>query len=289
VRSQQIGITFVVMAAIGWGLNWPAIKLVLRDWPPLFARGTAGLAAAMLLVTVASIRRESLKVSYTDLPRLMSAAATNVFAWMGFGTLAMVWLDVAEGALLVYTMPIWAMLFSWPIRGERPDVRGLAALALGTAGITVLLGGSEAMFRAEKLPGVLLALGAAVLFALGTVASRARLELSPLTSVAWQVGIGCAPMFVLGFLVEKPDFQALTQKGWAAMAYMTAVPMALCYVAWFAALDRLPASVASTGTLLVPLVGVVSAAMTLGEPLGAREVTALVLTLAGVTLALRRA
>jgi drug/metabolite transporter (DMT)-like permease len=56
-----------------------------------------------------------------------------------------------------------------------------------------------------------------------------------------------------------------------------------------ATLRRLPPAVASMATLLTPLVGVVAAALALGEPLGAREALALALTLGGVFLALRKA
>ncbi len=72
------------------------------------------------------------------------------------------------------------------------------------------------------------------------------------------------------------------------MIYMTAVPMGVCYLCWFAALRRLPPAVASVATLITPLVGVVAAALALGEPLGTREALALVLTLGGVSLTLRK-
>ena len=57
------------------------------------------------------------------------------------------------------------------------------------------------------------------------------------------------------------------------------------YVCWFAALDRLPASVASIGTMAVPVIGVTVSAAALHEPLGIGQIAALVLTLAGVALA----
>jgi probable blue pigment (indigoidine) exporter len=58
-------------------------------------------------------------------------------------------------------------------------------------------------------------------------------------------------------------------------------------VCWFAALERLPAATASIGTLLVPVIGVLAAAAMLHEPLGVRELVALVFTLGGVAVALR--
>ena len=71
------------------------------------------------------------------------------------------------------------------------------------------------------------------------------------------------------------------------MAYMTFVQFCVCYACWFAALARLPASTASIGSLLMPVVGVLASAAALGEPLGLREVLALTLTLGGVVLAAR--
>ena len=95
-------------------------------------------------------------------------------------------------------------------------------------------------------------------------------------------------MLVYGLAVEQPHFGALSHAGWGMMAYMTIVPMGICYVTWFETLRRLPPATASTGMLLVPVVGVVAAAAMVGEPLGLRVILAMVLTLGGVTLALQR-
>jgi len=65
-------------------------------------------------------------------------------------------------------------------------------------------------------------------------------------------------------------------------------PMGVFYLAWFAALRRLPAATAAIGTLTVPIIGIIAAAMMLGEPLGIREALAMMLTLAGVALALQK-
>jgi drug/metabolite transporter (DMT)-like permease len=288
LRSRRIGLFCVALTAIGWGLNWPIIKLLLREWPPLFSRGSAGIAAALGLAGLAALRGERLRIPFGALRRLAFAAATNVFAWMGFSTLAMVWLSVAEGALLVYTMPIWATLLAWPICGARPTPRALVALALGLAGIVVLLSGSSLALGPGKLPGILLALGAAILFAFGTVTAQVAIPLSPLALTAWQVGLGCLPMIIAGLFFESPDLSALSPIGWASLIYMAAVPMGICYLGWFAAVKRLPAATASTGMLLVPLIGVLSAAPILGEPLGLREALALALTLSGVALAVQK-
>ena len=56
---------------------------------------------------------------------------------------------------------------------------------------------------------------------------------------------------------------------------------------WFAALSRLPASVAAIGTMAVPVIGVVTSAVALHEQLGIGQIAAPIFTLAGVVLATR--
>lgn len=288
-RDRSIGFLCLVVTASGWALNWPLMKLLLQQWPPLFARGLAGVLAAAILAALALGRRERLAVPRAAIPRLLFASFTNVFAWMGFGTMAMKYVTVGEGALIAYTMPIWAMLFAWPFLNVRPSLRDVAALVLGIAGVALLLAADGLSITAGKLTGIALALACAVLFALGNVLNREAFAMPPLVVVAWQVGLGCLVMLVLGIAFEQPNYGAITPTGLACFAYMTLVPMGLCYLTWFETLRRLPATSASTGMLLVPVIGVVSAALILGEPLGFREIAAMVLTLGGVTLALQRA
>jgi drug/metabolite transporter (DMT)-like permease len=95
-------------------------------------------------------------------------------------------------------------------------------------------------------------------------------------------------MIILGLLFEHPNFGAITTSGLIVLIYMVLGPMGICYLSWFAALRRLPAATAAIGTLSVPIIGVIAAAVMLGEPLGVREALAMALTLAGVALALQK-
>jgi drug/metabolite transporter (DMT)-like permease len=288
-RDRTIGFLCLVVTAFGWALNWPLMKLLLQEWPPLFARGLAGTLAAAILALLALGRGQSLGVPRRAIGRLIFASFTNVFAWMGFGTMAMKYVTVGEGALIAYTMPIWAMLFACAFLHIRPALRDIAALVLGIAGVALLLGADGFALTAGKLTGIALALSCAVLFALGNVLNRKALPMPPLVVVAWQVGLGCLVMLVLGIAFEHPHVRAITPTGIACFVYMMLVPMGLCYLTWFETLRRLPPTSASTGMLLVPVIGVVSAAVILGEPLGLREIGAMALTLGGVTLALQKA
>jgi drug/metabolite transporter (DMT)-like permease len=286
--ARWSGLFFLCVTALGWAINFAAIKLLLREWPPLFSRGVAGVAAALILAGVAGARHESLKVPRGAIGRLGFAAFTNVFAWMGFSTVALKYLSVGEALLLVYTMPIWSMLLAWPILGARPTVRDIVSLLLGLSGLVVLFGHQGLAIAPDRAVGIALVLSAAVLFALGGVMTKTPLPVAPIALVAWQVGLGCLPMVILGLLFEHPDFAALSHIGLSVLIFMTIVPMGICYLTWFAALRRLPPATASVGILMTPIIGVIVAALLLGEPLGYREAAALALTLGGVALALLR-
>ncbi|MBB5046396.1 drug/metabolite transporter (DMT)-like permease [Rhodopseudomonas rhenobacensis] len=287
-RAAPTGLMFLAITSVAWGLNWPVMKLVLSEWPPLSARGWTGVAGAALLAMLALARGESLAVPRAMWPRLLLSAFLNVTTWMTLMGLALLWLPASEAAVIAYTMPVWASLLAWLLLGERMSWSRLGALLMAFAGIAALMGGNGISGSMEKLPGIVMVLVGAFGFALGTVAAkRLPLALPLVSSAALQIGIGCVPVALAGMLFEHPDLRALSGVGWGLMAYMTVVQFCIAYVCWFAALQRLPASVAAIGTLAVPVIGVVASAVALHEPLGWGQIAALIFTLAGVVLATR--
>jgi len=286
--SDAAGLALLVATTIGWGLNWPAMKVLLAELPVFTTRAASGGLGFLVLLAVAVALRERIGVPLALWPRLALVSVLNVTAWMGLASFSLLWLAAAEATIVCYTMPVWAVLMAWAILGERPRPRRLAGLALALGGLAVLVLGKGLSVGVEKLPGVALGLGAAILFSLGTVVTkRWPLGLPPTTATVWQVGLGIAPLAVGAALVDPPALGALSWGGWGLIAYGGVFALGLCYLAWFAALRRLPASLATLGTLLTPVVGVASAALLLGEPFGWREGSALALTLAGVGLAIR--
>jgi drug/metabolite transporter (DMT)-like permease len=289
VSPRNTGLLLLVLTGLGWGSNWPAMQLLLREMPPLAARSYAGIASALIFGAGALAFGIQLRVPRPLWGRLVLSSLLNVTAWMGLATVGLLWLSAAEAATLAYTMPVWAALLAWPILGERPSVAKLLALALGIGGVVILFAGRGLDVGLAKLPGMLLLLGAAMLFALGAVlAKRYPLPMHPVAAMVWQVGLGCLPLLLLSPFLETVRLDELSPLGWFLMGWMAIVALGIAYLAWFGALARLPASTATIGTLLVPIVAVLATGLLLGEPLGLREWAALGFTLAGVLLATRR-
>ena len=287
-RISPLGLVFLIVASVGWGLNFPIMKHLLTEWPPLSSRGLCGIVGAVALALIALARRQPLRVPPRMWLRLTLVSLLSIGGWAAFMGLALLWLSASEAAVLGISIPVWVAFLAWPILGERLSLLRAIALLTALAGITVLIGGNGIDASLDKLPGILCALAGAVCVGLGTVLTKHfPLAMPPLPLAAWQIGLGCLPIAIVGLLVEHPQLAALSPVGWASMVYMTLIQFCLCYLCWFAALARLPAATASIGTLLVPVVGVLAAAAMLHEPLGLREIAALLLTLGGVAVALR--
>jgi len=288
VGLAPAGIVFLAVTSIGWGLNWPATKYLLSELPPLTLRGGTGVVGAALLALLALARGQSLRVPRPMWPRLVVAGLLNVGGWMVLMGLALVYLPASEAALIAYTMPVWAAGLAWPVLGERPTLMRALALVMAFAGLSAIMGGNGLAATMDKLPGILMALAGSLGFAVGTVlAKRWPVRMEPIPAAAWQIGIGCTPVALAGILLETTHLEAVTPFGWVVLVYSTVVQFCIAYVCWFAALSRLPASVAAIGTMAVPVIGVVASALALHEPLGAGQIAALVLTLVAVVLATR--
>lgn len=287
-RIAPAGLMFLAITSVGWGFNWPVTKFLIGELPPLTLRGVTGVLGAVLLAALALVRGDSLKVAPKIWPRLITAAVLNVAGWMVLMGLALLWLPASEAALIAYTMPVWASLIAWPVLGERPTVLRTIALVMAFAGLASIMGGNGFAASEAKLPGIIMALVGAIGFAVGTVFSKKYpIHLPPITAAAWQIGIGCLPISIVGLLVETSHLDKVTPVGWWLLIYSTVVQFCIAYVSWFAALSRLPASVAAIGTMAVPVIGVVASAIALHEPLGPGQIAALIFTLAAVLLATR--
>ena len=287
-NSVAAGFVFLTITATGWGLNWPVMKHLLTELPPLSARGWSGLVGAVSLAALALARGQTMHVPRAVWPRLVGLAMLTVGSWAALIALSLLWLRASEAAVIAASNSVWVSLLALVILHERFSLARALALAIAISGLVILFGADGYDASLDKLPGALLALTATLCVAFGTVLTkRFPCALPAISLASWQIGIGCVPILLLGLWLESASFASLSLTGWLLMAYMTFVQFCVCYACWFAALARLPASTVSMGSLLVPVVGVLSSALALGEPLGLRQVLALTLTLGGVVIAAR--
>src|SRR5258708_38948521 len=105
-RLAPSGLVFLAITTIGWGFNWPIIKFLLGELPPLTMRGVTGVIGAALLAALALLRGQSLQVPPDIWPRLRLAAALNGTGWMVLIGLALVWRAASGAALGARNRPV---------------------------------------------------------------------------------------------------------------------------------------------------------------------------------------
>jgi probable blue pigment (indigoidine) exporter len=287
-RVKWNGISYLLVASVVWGINWSLIKFILSEVPPLSGRAIAGVIGAAVTIGFAAMRGETLIPPTNGLPRLLIAAALNYTAWAALTAVSLIWLHASETVIIAYTLPIWTALLARPLLGERLTLARGIGMALGLSGVILLvLVQPEGGGGWTTLLGAAFALSGSVLFGLGAVLSKLTpLLMPPVAAVGWQIGLGTIPL-LLAMFVEQPSLAAIDVRGWLALTASGVLALGVGYIAWFAALQRLPASLVTIGSLLVPMIGVSTSSILLGEPLGLRECVALALTLSGVVIASR--
>ncbi len=288
ISARFAGFAFALATAIGWGLNWPATKFLISVCPPLAGRGVAGLAAAAFLFSIAVACGETLTVPRLLWLRLLIVSLLNVSAWMGLTTASLLWLPAGQAATLAYTMPLWAIMLAWPILGERPTSWQIMAVSLGFVGVAIQFGDIDLRSYGDRLPGVTLALSAAMLFAIGTVlAKRTPIPLPRFALIAWQILLGSVPLLAAGLLLEHPHFTSMPAIAWLSLGYTALVSMGLCYLLWYAAIIRLKASQAAIGILLTPIIGFAASLIALGDPLSPVQAVSLAMVVGGIIFAVK--
>jgi drug/metabolite transporter (DMT)-like permease len=260
-----------------WGLNWPAMKVALGEISVLPFRALVLITSGPILLGIAALKGR-VAPRPREIPLLLLAALCNVTLWQVFTALGLSLMPAGRASLIAYTMPAWTIPLGAVLLGERLTAPRLAGLALGMAAIAVLL--LPDLARIEAAPtGALALVLAALSWACGSVImKRRRWSGSMLALTGWQICLGGAPI-VLGWMAlgPFPGLERVDATGLFAIGYVTLFGMLIGQWIWFVVLERLPVAIASVSTLAIPIVGLLSSALLLGEPLGPRELAALAL------------
>jgi drug/metabolite transporter (DMT)-like permease len=277
--------------ALAWGLNWPAVKIMLTALPPFTMRWVGLGGAAVLLFALAFARRRRLLPARGIRRALTVSGLLNVAAFTLCTAFAQLHTTTSRAAVLAYTMPMMSALLAWALLGERIDRRAAGALVLGSAGIALLAWPALQGLAdgSSSWLGLVMPLLAALAWALGTVvAKRWPLHGDRLVNTAWQLLIGAACGALGAWWIGERLPEAIAPAALAALAFHVVVATAFAYVLWFVLLERLTATASALTTLMVPVVGVLGAMALVGERPSGADWAGFVLVLAGAALVLLR-
>jgi O-acetylserine/cysteine efflux transporter len=263
-----------------WGSNFVAIKLALHDLPPLLL-----CTLRFVFVSIPAVfflRRPAVPVG-----QLLTYGFTMFGFQFGFMFLGMK-LGVSAGlASLVLQFQVFVtMALAAAVLKERISFAQIAGALIAGAGFVVVGLHTSGEVSVAGLACLLLA---AVSWGFANFTSKRLGKVNPLALVVWGSLVVPVPMAVASLVFEGPELivRSLTQVGGTAVlsvAYIVYLSTLVAYSLWSWLLARHPATTVTPFALLVPVVGLLSSALLLGESLPAWKVAAAALVIAGLAL-----
>ena len=283
-RARALDLSLVGLISVCWGLNWPAVKIILTQIQPWTLRSLGFAIGAAVLFAYARSRGESLAVPRGQRWPLVAVALLNMAGFNICSAFGQMNMATSGAAIIAYTMPAWATLLAIPILGERPGPRQWLGLACGLTGLAVLLGPD--LLRLGALPlGPAFMLTGALCWAMGNVLiKRTAWTMGPNAITGWQFAISLPVVLPFALALDPAPTLALEPQVAVALVFHILVAMVGGYLLWFAIVRRLSVAQASISSLIVPVIGVTGAIVVLGETPPLRTYAALALILCAVLL-----
>ena len=275
-------VALVVLVAAVWGVNFVVIHVGLDHFPPLLFNALRFSCMAVPAIFL---------VGRPRIPWRYVLGFGFLLGVVKFGLL-FVSLDLGMpaglGSLLLQLQVIFTIVFAGILLHERPRRQQMAGAAVAFAGLAVI--GIDRAAAAPVLP-FLLVLAAAAAWGVTNVITRVAQPPDPLAMLVWASLVAPLPLFGLSLLFEGPAeigdaLAGIDAEAIAALVFVSGVSGLFGFAVWTALLKRHSAASVTPFALLVPVFGIASAALALGERPSALELGGAVLICAGLAATL---
>jgi len=283
VMTRKDGLQALLVVVV-WGLNFVVIKVGLHNMPPLMLAGLRFLLVAFPALF------------FVARPKIPFRLLLGYGLTISFGQFAFLFCAINFGmpaglaSLVLQAQAFFTIILGALVFGERLQGKQLVGIALAVVGVLVL---AEASLNGQHvaLLGFLLTLAAAFCWASGNIFNKKimQLETRPavMSLVVWSALIPIVPFMVASYLLDGPTVMlhslvTLDLTTILSLIYLAFVATIVGYGIWGALLGRYETWRVAPLSLLVPVVGIASAALLLDEKLGALQLVGALLVMAGL-------
>lgn len=273
-----------MLVVVVWGLNFVVIKMGLHNMPPLMLAGLR-----FLLVAFPAL----LFIARPKIPfRLLAAYGLTI----SFGQFAFLFCAIKFGmpaglaSLVLQAQAFFTIVLGVFVFQERLQTKQIAGIALAVIGVLILVEGSLGGQQVALL-GFMLTLAAAFSWACGNIFNKKIMQLEarpPIMSlVVWSALIPVIPFFMASLLMDGPalmlqSLAAIDLTTILSLVYLAFVATIIGYGIWGSLLGRYETWRVAPLSLLVPVVGMASAALFLDERLSTTQLVGAALIMAGL-------
>lgn len=287
-RTAFILLTFM---ALFFGGTWVAGKVAVDAIPPFtLATVRFSIASILLWIWARSKTPSGRRPTIGDLPLIAGMGLTAVAAYNVLFLYGLKLAPASDGAIIVPGLaPVMTAAMASIFLGERIGRWGVAGLMTALAGLILVMnpGGSHAPSR--LLGDIFYFLGAVCWGIYSVVGKTATTRFSPVNATLYAAVIGT--LFLLPFAIAERGWSSLAVAptgAWIGTLYLALFGTVLAFVFFYEGVKRIGAARATTFAFLVPIIGVVSSVMLLGDDLRGSTVAGGVLVLFGLWLVQRQ-
>lgn len=282
-RKQLLAL---IALTLMWGVNWPMMKLSLRELSPLYFRAITMTLGASWLWLFFRARGVRMLPHGTEWKTVVMLALPNMLGWHTISIFGVKELSSGRAAILGFTMPIWTVLLGALFLGQKLTLR-VAWATLAVAAAIALLMAHELHNLTGRPLGVLWMELAALSWAIGTLMMRRLTITLPTEALAvWMMLLTSVCLWVLALVAEPiPSFQ-FSPAMWGSLVYGVFINYGFAQIIWFGLARNLPPATSAMSVMAIPLIGTLSATIVVGEVPHWQDYVAVVLVMSAIAAVL---
>ncbi len=277
-----------LLATLGlmWGGSFMLIKLAVADMPPATLTTFRLLVASAIIFVVAMLYREKIEFRFKTAGLIFLAGFFGnalPFSLISWGEVKV---DASLAAILMGIMPITTFFLAHFLTSdERLSPRKVIGGVIGLAGLVILVGPAVLLRLGEDGVRQLAIVAAAMSYSVNAIVTKQLLDLPRRAAVAWVLLAGALVMIPVAAAIEDPLGASVGVVSGSALLLLGIFSTAIATLVMFAVLQRQGASFFGQVNFIVPVFGIVWAALILGEQPALSAYAALGLILAGIWVA----
>lgn len=286
-RTTYLRLSLVI---IFWAANWVVMKEALAFiTPPLYFTTIRLVGAAIVMLFLSLVIREPLLPLRGERLTLAISGIFQIAGMLGFATAGLAYVGPGRAAVLVYTLPLWALPCGWLLAHERVTAGGLVGGLVGFLGVALFINPWLVDWgNPRALLGNALVICAGLAWAIGASMYRRRKWSTSFWTQTWWMVLWSAIVIAIVFVISAPHPHFVTNAtSIGSLAYNWVIGTALGYWWWGKALSVLPAARLGQIVTLIPVLAVLMSAAVYGEHIGISVIVSVVLIILGILITLR--
>lgn len=276
-------VSALLVVYLVWGSTYLSIAVMIETMPPLLAPSMRYLLAGLLMLGGIAAHARLTGSGPIERPSRAAWVAAGIVGTLlllgGNGGVALGELFIPSGvaAVLIATTPIWMAVFDSAVTRRRPSGLVTGGLLAGMVGVGIMVAPVEGIGELDPT-GVVLVLGAAMAWAIGSVYGRgAPLPRHGLLSSGMTMLCGGVALMVAAAAmgeIGELDLGAISMRSWVAFGYLVLIGSLVAFTAYAWLLANVPITTVGTYAYVNPVVAVALGALILSEPITPRSLLA---------------